>query len=162
MPEIGRIQSTNFQSVLTDLGITRNTIPFALRSEVIPVVLVGGTVSFLAAPTPAYGVADVFSAGLSVAPAAFTRLANTGPLPPGAYSLLVLMDVGELSTLELRWRNAADSADLANHRFQFTAQGSKQLQVRFDVKNVNERFTVENVLAGGVGIEYQATIMAKI
>ena len=162
MPSIGRIQSTNFQALLTELGITRNNIPFDLRSEVSPVVLVGGTVSFVAAPTPPYTVPDVFSAGLLVAPVVNARMADTGPLPVGAYSLLVLMDIGELNTLELIWRNSLDTADLTNHRFQFAAQGSKQVQVRFDVKNANERFVVENTIAGNVGIEYMATIFAKI
>ncbi len=77
MPSIGRIQSTNFQALLDTLGITRNNIPFDLRSEVSPVVLVGGTVSFIAPPTPPYGVTDIFTAGELIAPAAATTLADT-------------------------------------------------------------------------------------
>ena len=163
MPEIGRIQSTNFQSLLTELGITRNNIPFALRSEVTPVVLVGGTVSFVAAPTPAYQVTDWFTAGQQIAPAAGFVLADTGPLTPGAYTLLVIINALEVSNHLLHWRNAADSADLRTQNILISTDlHPVVLNVRFDVLNDGERFTVTNISAGGVGIAYQSSIMAKV
>jgi len=163
LPEIGRIQSTNFQSLLTELGITRNNIPFALRSEVTPVVLVGGTVSFVAAPTPAYNVTDIFTLGPTTAPAINTVLADTGPLPIGAYTVQVVVAVEEANTIEFSWRDAPNTADLRQIRLPTaTGQFTIVFQTRLNVQNDNERFRVLNLVAGGVGIPYQVTIFAKI
>ena len=167
MPSIGRIQSTNFQALLTELGIVRNNIPFDLRSEVSPVVLVGGTVSFVAAPTPAYGVTDIFTAGVQVAPAAGFLLADTGPLPVGAYTVLFYFNATESAQIELRWRDAADAANLWLHETIMiigSAGGPcfQQLLVRFNIVNANERFTVVNRNAGAALTRYQASILAKI
>ena len=167
MPEIGRIQSTNFQSLLTELGITRNNIPFALRSEVTPVVLVGGTVSFVASPTPAYAVTDIFTIGVSVAPIIATVLADTGPLPIGAYTMTLVLNADEAAFYEIAWRNAANTAnlwvqELNNMLGAAGGPSSVQMIVRLNVENDNERFRVLNVVAGGVGARYQASIMAKV
>jgi len=164
LPEIGRIQSTNFQSLLTELGITRNTIPFALRSEVTPVVLVGGTVSFLASPTPPYAVTDRFSLGLTSAPVINTVLADTGQLPIGAYTVQVVLYVEERAFFEFEWRDALNVADLTNERMTIEAAGGGMFvwNNRFNILNDNERFRILNVVAGGVGAGYQATIFAKI
>jgi len=163
LPEIGRIQSTNFQSLLTELGITRNNIPFALRSEVTPVVLVGGTVSFLASPTPAYRVVDVFTAGPQTAPAAGFILATTGPLPIGAYTLKMVIMSGERNEYAFQWRNAANSADLASQLFASTAEARIIVfENRFDVQNDNERFQVLMNAVGSAGIVFQATIYARV
>ena len=167
MPEIGRIQSTNFQSLLTELGITRNNIPFALRSEVTPVVLVGGTVSFLAAPTPAYRVQDIFTAGAQIAPAANVVLADTGPLPQGTYTVVVWVSLGEGNTLAFQWRNAANAANLWIQEFAVGGPVGVFFNVntfvrRFDVPNDNERFRVLNLSAGAAGVGYQVTILARV
>jgi len=161
LPEIGRIQSTNFQSLLTELGITRNNIPFALRSEVTPVVLVGGTVSFLAAPTPAYGVVDIFSAGVVTNPAAGAILADTGPLPIGSYSVQVLFSIGEAAIEDFEWRDAANGANLMIHSFRNgTGLGTLGFSTRLNIANDNERFRVLNPNLGAAN--YQVTIFAKI
>ena len=163
MPEIGRIQSTNFQSLLTELGITRNNVPFALRSEVSPVVLVGGTVSFIAAPTPPYRVVDIFTTGQQVAPAAATVLADTGPLPVGAYSVYFTYLTGEAQSVSFQWRDAANGASLWDQLFGVTvSERMVSFQSRFNVENENERFRVLQGGAGGGGITVQATILAKI
>ena len=166
MPEIGRIQSTNFQSLLTQLGITRNTIPFALRSEVTPVVLVGGTVSFVAAPTPAYRAAEIFTTGVQTAPAAGTVLADTGPLLIGPYSVLIVFDSEETNNFEFQWRNAANAVNLWTQTFRTPTLGQGQgfavIPIRFQIENDNERFRVLNQLIGGVGLDYQATILAQV
>ncbi len=165
MPEIGRIQSTTFQSLLTELGITRNNIPFALRSEVTPVVLVGGTVSFIAPPTPAYRVTDVFTVGEVVAPVAGTILADTGPLPIGTYGLQVDVLHAEATTIRsdfaFEWRNAANSANLVALRWEFEATQLNTFLIRLNVENDNERFRLLNVTAGNVGVVYQGTIFAR-
>ena len=162
MPEIGRIQSTNFQSLLTELGITRNNIPFALRSEVTPVVLVGGTVSFIAAPTPAYGVTTVFTTGIQTNPAAGTVLADTGPLPIGAYSLLLILYQEAFNTLmDFEWRDAPNAANLYTFRTHVALE-VQTLSMRFNILNDNERFRISNTAAPGAGVDMQATIMASI
>lgn len=165
MPEIGRIQSTNFQALLTELGITRSNIPFALRSEVTPVVLVGGTVSFLASPTPAYAVTDFFSVGVVSAPAVNTVLADTGPLPVGPYTILVNIYVEEVSVFEFQWRNAGNSADLVNQRLRVAESavgGFITWPIRLTVENASERFRVINAQVGGVGVGFQVGIFARI
>ncbi len=164
MPEIGRIQSTNFQSLLTELGITRNNIPFALRSEVTPVVLVGGTVSFVAAPTPPYRVTDIFTAGVQTNPAAGFVLADTGPLPIGAYTVQLTMVLqAEVNAMDLQWRDAPNAATLRFIRFDFDPDRQTiQFTSRFNVQNDNERFRVVTTGASGVGIEYYALLQAAI
>ncbi len=164
MPEVGRIQSTNFQSLLTELGIPRNPIPFGLQSEVVPVVLVGGTVSFLASPTPAYQVTDIFSAGILTAPLNGIVLADTGPLPVGAYSLKILYMTEEVAghIWDLQWRDAGNSANLFVHRFRTPIEASMELEVRLNIENDNERFRVVNIGDGTASIDYQATIFARI
>jgi len=163
LPEIGRIQSTNFQSLLTSLGITRNNIPFGLQSEVIPVVLVGGTVSFLAAPTPAYTVTDIFTAGAQLAPAAGFVLADTGPLLIGAFSMKFVMEMGEEAVQQIEWRNAGNTASLAVIRFRNGSDFNPMLwESRFDIQNDNERFRIVNPAVGGGGVTYSASILARV
>ena len=166
MPEIGRIQSTNFQSLLTELGITRNNIPFGLQSEVLPVVLVGGTVSFLAAPTPPYRVQDIFTAGVQVAPAANFVLADTGPLLVGAYSVDSWVQLGEGNTFVFEWRDAANAANLWTMQFSLAGPAGtyfniNSFQRRLEIANDNERFRILNLTAGTAGISYQASILAR-
>ncbi len=160
MPEIGRIQSTNFQSLLTELGITRNNIPFALRSEVTPVVLVGGTVSFVAAATPPYKITEIFSAGQLNAPAANTVMADTGQLPIGAYTVIMTVVGAVVDFWEFQWRNAANAANLVIHAFAVPQDTPFTFEVRLDIQTPNERFRVVKPGAG-VGL-YQATLFAKI
>ena len=162
MPSIGRIQSTTFQALLTQLGITRNNIPFDLRSEVSPVVLVGGTVSFVAAPGPPYRVTDVFTAGVLTAPAAGDVLADTGQLPAGAYNLDVFFTGPIINDYDLQWRDVANGANLVSQRWTILARTNVHISTRFQVDNDNERFRVVLVGAGGAGNDYQATIMARI
>jgi len=162
LPEIGRIQSTNFQSLLNELGIPRANIPFALRSEVTPVVLVGGTVSFLASPTPAYQVLDIFTEGPLVNPAAGAVLADTGQLPAGSYSVQVLMQAGANNTYTFEWRNAGNTADLWSQilRFNPAVGDMLNLSFRLDIANDNERFRI--LITGLVAATYQGTILARI
>ena len=155
--------STNFQALLTDLGITRNNIPFDLRSEVTPVVLVGGTVSFLASPTPAYRVVDVFTAGEQTAPVIGFVMADTGPLPIGAYAVQIVVMAGDRNEYAFEWRNAGNSANLASQLLASTVETRMvQFQARFDVQNDNERFRVIMDQAGTAAMVYQVTLYVRI
>ncbi len=162
MPEIGRIQSTTFQSLLDELGITRNNIPFALRSEVTPVVLVGGTVSFLASPTPAYRVTDIFTEGAVGVNAAGTLLADTGPLVIGAYTLFIYSTATEPLRADFQWRDALNAASLRTWELISAIDENLTLQFRVNVENDNERFRVLSGTAIAAGQTWQTTIMAKV
>ncbi len=162
MPSKGRIQSTGFQELLLELGVNPNGIPFDLRSEVTPVVLVGGTVSFIAAPTPAYRVPDIFTTGLQSNPADGTVLADTGQLPVGAYSVFIIFHAEVNQNFNFEWRDAADAATLYVQRMAVLDSQFGQFSLRLNIENADERFRVRNSGAPGVGINLQSTIMASI
>ena len=165
MPSIGRIQSTNFQSLLTELGITRNNIPFDLRSEVSPVVLVGGTVSFVAAPTPPYQITDIFTAGPITSPALGQIFADTGPLPVGTYTVTVWVSGTQVIQMGFEWRNAGNTADLWTQQIAIAGIQSTPFHamvVRLDVQTADERFRVTALSTGTVGAIFQGSILAKI
>ena len=125
-------------------------------------VLVGGTVSFVAAPTPPYGVTDIFTTGVQVAPAAGTVLADTGPLPIGAYSIQFVVEAEETADHTIQWRDALNVASLREIRIRINVQKSTFIWTsRFNIENDNERFRVINVGAGGVGTGYQSVILAS-
>ncbi len=161
MPRNGRIQSTNFQKLLIDLGITRNEIPFELRSEVTPVVLVGGTVSFIASPSTAYRVQDIFTAGGVTAPAINSILADTLQLPEGAYTLKIVMVADENHDMAIQWRDAANTVNLWQQRFLGLALTPIVVDVRFEILNADERVRVSNLTAGAPATTYQASILAR-
>lgn len=164
MPSVGRIQATDFQALLQQLGVNPNNIPFDLRSEVTPVVLVGGTVSFVAAPTPAYQVADAFTAGVQVAPAAGFVMADTGPLPEGAYTVTLVMTGTQQLRYGFQWRDAANAVNLWSQEFRIenATQLTLQFLIRLNLLTANERFRLIAVAAGTAAEQYQATILARI
>ena len=125
----------------------------------------GGTVSFLASPTPPYSVTDIFTAGVVVAPVANTVLADTGPLPVGAYSIQVFISAGEGNRYLFQWRNAANSADLWTQNMRDAPNADPRLiefSTRLNILNDNERFRVLNGIVGTAAVEYQASILAKV
>jgi len=165
LPSKGRIQAKDFNSLLLELGVNPNGIPFELRSEVTPVVLVGGTVSFVAAPTPAYEVTDIFTAGPLTDPLAAAVFADTGPLPVGAYTVTVWTSATGTIRFAFAWRNAANSADLWNQTISaiLTGNTNDQVTVRLNIQTDNERFRVTAVAAGAPGGSiFQASILAKV
>ena len=123
------------------MGINRNPVAFELRSEVLPVALVDSSVDFLASPNPSYGITDVFTAGVQTAPAINTALADTGPLPIGAYTLQAVMFALEITTLQFEWRNAGNTANVTGQRWRINGNFDVlQFTSRFKVENANERF----------------------
>jgi len=162
LPEIGVIQKPGlFEDILRRLGVNRPTRPFTLDGNILPVILVDSGVSFVAAPTPAFGVVDIFSAGVLINPAAATVLADTGPLPVGSYTVQVVFSIGEAARLDFEWRDAPNAANLVTHAFRNgTALSSLQFSTRLEVANANERFRVINPALGAAS--YQVTILAKL
>jgi len=162
---IGVIQKPGFfEDILTRFGINRPLAAFQLDGDVVPVILVDSAISFTAAPSPAYGVTDVFTAGIQVAPAINTILADTGPLPVGPYTLQWILVVREQNILAFEWRDAANAVNLWTQRLETPPAGEDmpQFSTRLNVVNVNERFRIRVASAGTAGIEYQASILAKI
>jgi len=162
LPEIGVIQKPGlFEDILRRLGVNRPTRPFTLDGNILPVILVDSGVSFVAAPTPAYGVVDIFSAGVITNPAAGAVMADTGPLPVGSYTVQVLFSIGEAAIEDFEWRDAANAATLVSHSFRNgTALGTLEFSTRLEVANANERFRVINPNLGAAN--YQVTILAKL
>jgi len=163
---IGVIQNTGFfTDILQRFGVNRPQAPFLLDGDVVPVVLIDSAISFVAAPSPPYGVTDIFTAGVVVAPAAGTILADTGPLPVGAYTIQVFISAGEGNRWLFQWRNVANAADLWTQNLRNAPAADPRLiefSTRLNIENANERFRVLNDLVGTAAVEYQATILAKI
>ncbi len=160
---IGVIQKPGlFEDLLTRLGVNRPIRPFTLDGDVMPVVIVESGISFVAAPTPAYSVQDIFTAGEQTAPAAGTVLADTGQLPVGQYSVQVFLGASEGNTFDFQWRDAPNTATLRNIRLHVPVEAFPLFLTRFTVENADERLRVLNVGAGNVGQVYNVTILAKI
>lgn len=144
--------------VLSRLGIP--FLPtFFYRNIVVPVSLVDSGVS-LTVSAPLFGTPA--SAGETVAPAANTRLADTGQLVAGNWSLLVIIGTnqGQGTAFRLRRRNAADNADIWSSYINMPPNTLNfSLTGRFSV-SANERFVVENIGAGQAAQTYQASIFS--
>lgn len=162
---IGVVQIPGFfQDLLSRLGVNRPQMPFTLDGDIVPVVIVESGIAFTASPSPPYRVTDVFTAGNQVAPGAGTRLADTGPLPVGAYSVMTITSSEEAALFEFVWRDATDAADLFRMRVSNILTSGPliwKLDFRLLVENANERFVIENLNAGGVGNNYQSSILAR-
>jgi len=164
---IGVIQKPGLtEDILRRLGVNRPGQPFTLDGDVVPVILIDSGVSFVASPTPPYAVTDWFTAGVVVAPAINTILADTGPLPTGSYTVQGIINAGEQNTFTFEWRDAANAANLRGQVFQLSNAGTIDQNVmfssRFLVENVNERFRIRLNAAGNVGVNYQGTVLARI
>ncbi len=162
---IGVIQKPGFfEDILTRFGINRPQQAFMLDGDVVPVILVDSSIAFTAAPTPAYSVTDIFTVGIVVAPAINTILADTGPLPVGPYTVQWILMVRERSILAFEWRDAGNAANLWAQELETPGIGEDmpQFSTRLNIENAGERFRVRVDTGGGVGIQYQASILAKI
>jgi hypothetical protein len=148
-------------SILNKLGIPRFGA-WQLDDVVIPVALVDSEITLNAAvATPLVNVPA--SGGELVAPAANTRLATTGPLPAGPYSIVFWIGVPEGNYIRIRRRNAADTADVWAHRFWMGSANGQPfgaLALRL-VLALNEFVVVENVVVGGAGLVYQASLFVN-
>jgi hypothetical protein len=102
-----------------------------------------------------------FTAGEVTAPAANTRLANTGALVAGQYNLTIAFFAGEGNSLRIRRRNAADGADIWSQRIVIgNAMWISPFQLRV-VLAASEFVVIENVSAGTAGTIYQASIWVQ-
>lgn len=155
------IPAPTWLSLLSRLGIQRFGA-WALGDVVVPVALVDAASANLnvTALAPLYNTPA--SAGELVAPAANTRLADTGQLPAGNYTFVFTMAAGEAALFRIRRRNAADAADIYTMLQRTTAQGSSYVfQMRLTMA-ASERMVIENPTVGGAGVLYHAAIFAVI
>jgi hypothetical protein len=148
----------NLQPTLNRLGV-KGIATHRWDPVVHPVAVVDGSIQAVAGQT-----LDVpFTAGEVTAPAANTRLANSGALVAGVYNLTVWWGTSDTNGIRLRRRNAGDTADIWSFRMQSGGVGGTPMApipLRVLVA-VNEFFVVENIGAGGVGVVYQATIWVQ-
>lgn len=134
-----------------------------MSDTVVPVALVDSSITLNAsASTPLVNVPA--SAGELAVPAAGTRLATTGALPAGPYSMVFWISHNDAQSFRIRRRNAADTADIWSFRMHNllanTGCGLLQLALRLNLA-VNEFVVVENVAVGGAGSLYQASIFVS-
>lgn len=142
-------------TILTRLGIT-GIVRWFLSDTVQPVALVDSSVTLNASSsTPLVNVPA--SALEVIAPGIGTRLATTGALPAGPYSMVFWIAAGETNAFRIRRRNAADTADVWSFRFVIPNANSLVVALRLQLA-VNEFVVVENIFGGTAGIVYQASI----
>lgn len=92
-------------------------------------------------------------------PVAGTRLADTGGLAVGNYSVLVLVGASANVDCRLRRRNAADAADVWSQRFVCDGSSFSLFSGRFSFLQ-GERLVVENI--NTIASTIQASIFATI
>lgn len=152
-----RVTILNLQPLLNRLGV-KGIAVHRWDPVIHPVALVDGSVQAVTGQ-----LLDVpFTAGETTAPAANTRLANTGALVAGQYNITWMLEAGvDTAAFRLRRRNAGDTADIwavrvTNPGFGFVGPQSMRVNLA-----VNEFIVIENVAAGSVGIVYQAIIWVQ-
>jgi hypothetical protein len=144
--------------ILNRLGIPRFGT-WRLLDTVQPVALVDSEITLNAsASTPLVNVPA--SAGELTAPAANTRLANTGALGAGPYTMVFWVGVPEANTVRIRRRNAADTADVWAHRWPLLGSSPLIFAVRLQLA-LNELVVVENITAGTAGAVYQCSVFVN-
>jgi hypothetical protein len=151
----------SLQPLAVRLGV-EGIVRAVLDPVVHPVAIVDGSIQ-------AFGLQllDVpFTAGELAAPAANTRLANTGALTAGQYNITALISwTQDSNRVRIRRRNAADGADIWSQQL-VGAAGAGMGICLFDltlrlVFAANEFLVIENVAAGVAGSLYQASIWVQ-
>lgn len=150
---------TGWLSILQRMGITQFG-RWLLSDTISPVAIVDSSVVLTSTSVPALFGAPA-SAGELVAPIANTRLADTGALTAGNWTINVYCGNDEAggAWVRVKRRNAADAADVWSVRL-VAAGGLAQVFVgRFQLLT-NERIVVENPVAGTALKVYQGVIFA--
>ena len=132
---------------------------------VVPTVSLGqvGTTFLIAAP-PAFRSTDIFSAGVQIAPAVNTIMADTLALAAGTYDVRVeITSEDELIDWVLEHRNSANSANIGAVSYLTKAtDGGWFINPAFGYElGTNERLRLRLNDAGTVGQESLGTIWAR-
>ena len=150
-----------FLQVRGDLGLLN------LADIVIPTVSLGSVVEqSIQVRSPAFRSIDVFSAGLLVAPAINTVMADTTGLAVGVYDVRYAVSTTEGGRMTAAWehRNAANAANLATVPLMLasgTGQFSWQQDFAYEIGQ-GERLRIINTIAGAGGESWAAFIFARI
>jgi len=138
---------------------------------IVPVVNMGDVVArSITVNQPAFRSTDIFSAGVLLAPAVGTVLADTLALPEGTYDVQLQMSSNSANTFsdafEVQHRNAADNANLATWSFLIATApdrttGYAQQAFAYEL-GINERLRIINTLIGEAGRAFACTIFARI
>lgn len=145
-----------FIDLIRRLGIAippGQDVPFELTGNVLPVAIVDAPNINAVTVAPILGIPA--SAGELIAPAANTRLADTGGQAFGDYNFTLVVSSADGNSYRVRRRNAADAADIWSSRIFTLGSTTYQWNSRFHLE-LNERVVIENVTAG-VGT-YQASV----
>lgn len=170
MPNLARITSTFFTSLLNRLGIRPPFDEGFLMSNVVtPVSIVDSDIT-LSAVTTTQLLDTVFTAGRLVAPAANTVLADTGAQAAGNYNVFLLLTVTDgagVNEFALQRRDAANASNIWSHFF-LTQGGAVSivplnLSLSFRmVLQAGERFRIINTTALSAGSPVQASIWLQL
>ena len=96
---------------------------------------------------------------VATAPLINAVLADTGNLHRGIWRVKVHLAVEEANQFALEHRNQADAATLQTMRWDNTSKFSDQFEGYFNHSVAdNESIRVINLVAGGVGIDYQVSL----
>lgn len=155
-------------SLLSFFGLTadgREDLSVNVVGEVLPTVLVGSLVTLSANSTPmVHGVP--YTIGESVAPAANTVLADTGPLAAGTYNVRLIVSglnvtASWRSDFRLQRRDAANLANIWSQVFQVW-EGAPIYDAVFAITvAANERIRIITVAATSAGEPVQASLWAN-
>jgi hypothetical protein len=165
-----RVNAT-FDALLQRLQIyaaDRGELSHMYEATIIPVVLVdAGGVTLQATSTP-FPLGTPASAGELTAPAAATRLADTGALAAGQWNVFLMAGCQDTSNLRLKKRNSGDTADVWAQRLYARGGGTATRDETFDIIGPlritlanNERLVVETVGGSTAGAIYNANIWTQ-
>lgn len=166
MPSLSAITATFFVTVINRLGIRPPPAEGFLYSNVVqPISIVDSDIAIPTVVTTQLLDAP-FTAGLQVAPAINTVLADTGAQVAGnyqAYVMISVVDAAVLPQLAIQRRDAANAANIwsselyANNGVGAAAYEFYTFSWRIALQ-LNERLRVLNTVAGGAASRYQANI----
>jgi len=164
MPKLWPVLSQGFTAVFTRLGI--QAVPAGpqwwLSDTIVPMSLVDSDVT-LQANVIERAEAPV-SAGAQTAPVINFVLADTGALAAGNFKFRVLISLRDdvtVNQIGVQHRNAANAANIFEHQIIHGGNAAGAINFIFEMTlamAANERLRVLNLIAGGGGQVYQATI----
>jgi len=144
-----------------------------LADVVIPVINLGDVrTPDINVQFPVFRSTDIFSAGIQIAPAVGTVLADTVALPAGTYDVALILNAStagnQSSSIRLEHRDAANAANLAQWEHLVHSDTSALVAVVWPFYSfgyeigVNERLRAINPIIGAAGNAYSATIFARL
>ena len=166
MPSLTKITANFFVGLINRLGVRPPPEEAFLLSNIVqPVSIVDADISIPAISTSQL-LDTPFTAGVLVAPAINTVLADTGPQVAGNYSIEVMLnfqDGAAVQQVALQRRDSTNAVNIWQQVFFGTGNaagnaGVLVLQNFRVVLQANERIRIINLVAGGAGSLFDANI----